>query len=160
MYFTLASKTMLGFHSYNHLIQCNAPLPDELQKQRYSSKYGFVSLVRPSSVNPMDKWKASRAGSPCKTNHSPLDKLKVGEEVVQFLTFSCRLMCEKQTGMRRQVNGVLGELKTDEEENLTTSTIVKKRSWDAHAHCECLYYSTNLGSRATLRNSKEEKGKQ
>jgi len=40
---------------------------------------------------------------------------------VKFLTFSCELMRQQQTVMRRQTNGALGGPKTDEEEILTMS---------------------------------------
>lgn len=106
---------------------------------------GHMTDVQPSPVNPMDKWKASRPGSPCKTNHSPLDLLKVGEEVVSFLTFSCRLTWEKQTVMRRKENGVLGELKTNEEEKFTMSTILYQEK-DLRSSCPlCLSTTVPTG---------------
>lgn len=45
---------------------------------------GHMADVQPSPVNPMDNWKASRPGSPCNTNHSPLDEQKVGRKLCHF----------------------------------------------------------------------------
>lgn len=81
----------------------------------------------------------------------------MGEAVVQFSTFSCGLMTQKQTVMRRQINRARGGQKAYEEEILTMRIVTLSRE-GLGILMPILSLPTNLRIQRNIEKFKRRKG--